>query len=283
MENIVQQIYPPPASGLPINNLYLSQDLRRVAASKNQPFVYANFVSSLDGRIAVSYSDSQDLTVPKNVANPRDWRLFQELAAQSDLVISSGRYLRDRAAGISQEILQIDDPRFADLRQWREQNGLSPYPDIAILSNSLNFPIPKVLTAENRKVIVFTSGHPDHRQVKEIEAKAGRVIVAGTHTVEGQSMVEQAQKLGYQTIYSAAGPKILHTLLAAGVLDRLYLTVTTRILGGTTFATIVDGPLLSPAQSMELGHVYFDAGEQDGLSQLFIAYNQSRPAPNEGS
>lgn len=30
------------------------------------------------------------MMVPKNTANERDWRLYQELAAQADLIISSG-------------------------------------------------------------------------------------------------------------------------------------------------------------------------------------------------
>lgn len=283
MEKFVQLIYPPPARSLPLHNLYLSHDLRRLGTATGQSFVYANFVSSLDGRIAVSYSGSQDLSVPKNVANERDWRLFQELAAQSDLIISSGRYLRDWAAGNAQEILQIDDPRYADLRQWRTDNGLPPHPDIAILSNSLEFPIPEELTAGDRKVIVFTAGLPDSQRVRQIEAKAGRVIVAGDQSVDGREMVEQLQSLGYRVIYSTAGPKILHTLLAADVLDRLYITITNRILGGSTFATIVDGPLLSPARSVELGTIVFDSDGQDGLSQLFVSYNRVRTTLNQGS
>ena len=36
------------------------------------------------------------------------------------LVITTGRYLRDYAAGKAQEILRVyDDPRFADLKAWR--------------------------------------------------------------------------------------------------------------------------------------------------------------------
>ena len=86
------------------------------------------------------------LTVPKAIANERDWRLFQELLAQSDIILSSGRYLRDVADGRAQELLQVGDPEFADLRAYREQQGLNPYPDIAIISRTLDFPVPGVLT-----------------------------------------------------------------------------------------------------------------------------------------
>ena len=271
----MQQLYPAPLRDLPLKNLYLSHHIRQLAASTGT-YVYANFVTSLDGRIAITPENSSSLTIPKNVANERDWRLFQELAAQADIIISSGRYLRDWAAGEAQEILQVDDPRFVDLRRWRQQHGLPAHPDIAILSQSLEFPLPKVLTAEGRRMIVFTAGKPDQQRVKEIESNGGQVFITGDGAVDGRVVVKELQDLGYRLVYSAAGPKILHTLLAADVLDRLYLTVTNRILGGTKIATITDGPLLSPHHSLQISTIYLDQHGNDHLSQLFLAFDRIR-------
>jgi riboflavin biosynthesis pyrimidine reductase len=215
------------------------------------------------------------MMVPENVANARDWRLFQELVIQADLIISSGRYLRDWADGRAQEILRVDDPEFADLKAWRLSQGLSPQPDIAIISSSLRFPMPEVLTAGGRKVIVFTTANPDPKRVEEIETKAAQVIVAGEKSVSGGLMVKRMTELGYRTIYSAAGPKILHLLLVDNVLDRLYLTYTNRLLGGQPFSSIVEGDLLSPAGDMTLNAVYFDSYGLDGIGQLFISYNRA--------
>jgi riboflavin biosynthesis pyrimidine reductase len=80
--------------------------------------------------------------------------------------------------------------------------------------------------------------------------------------------------LGYQTIYSASGPKVLHLLLAAGVLDQLYLTLAHRLLGGDPFASIVEGPLLAPAVGMRLRSVCYDDAGLDGLGQLFLRYDR---------
>ncbi|MEJ2750533.1 MAG: dihydrofolate reductase family protein, partial [Anaerolineae bacterium] len=239
-----------------------------------QAFVYANFVVSLDGRIAIPHPSGQGLMVPKAIANERDWRLFQELAAQADLIISSGRYLRDWADGRAQEILQTDDPRFADLRRWREEQGLKPQPDIAIISNSLDFPIPEVLTSNGRQAIIFTSANPDPERVAEIETQAGKVVVVGEKRVEGRRLVQTMVELGYQTVYSAAGPRILHMLLAAGVLDRLYLTLASRILGGDPFASIVEGKVLETAVNLKLHSLTLDPAGLDGLGQLFLVYNR---------
>lgn len=271
---MLTQLYPLPARQFPLERAYLDHDLRAQAVASPRPFVYANFVVSLDGRIAIPRADGSGLTVPKMTANDRDWRLFQELAAQADLIISSGRYLREWAEGKAQEILQVDDPRFADLREWRAAQGLTSQPDIAIISGSLNFPIPEVLTAAGRRVVVFTTADPDPKRVAEIEAQAGKVYVLGEESVDGDRMVAKMGELGYQTVYSAAGPRILRLLLAGGVLDRLYLTHANRLLGGEPFSSIVEGALLDTAVGMRIAAITHDPVALDGLGQLFITYDR---------
>ncbi len=274
MDNITQ-LYPLPTAERPLKGTYLAHNLRQYSQATDQAFVYGNFVTSLDGRIAIPHPTKPGMIVPNNTANDRDWRLFQELAAQADLIISSGRYLRDWADGRAQEILRVDDPAFADLKDWRQARGLSPQPDIAIVSGSLQFPIPDVLTAGGRRVVVFTTADPDPDRVAEIEANAGQVIVAGADSVAGDRMVQQMTELGYRSVYSAAGPKILHLLMAGGALDRLYLTQANRLLGGQPFSSIVEGDLLDPAFEMTLNTIYFDPHGVDGLGQLFVSYNQA--------
>jgi riboflavin biosynthesis pyrimidine reductase len=197
------------------------------------------------------------------------------LAVQADVVISSGRYLRDYASGHAQEILRIyDDPQFADLAQWRVQHGLSPQPDIAVISASLDFPVPEALLAGGRRVLIFTTEQADSQRVRELEAHAGQVVTAGETSVTGERLVQAMGELGYRAIYSASGPKVLHLLLAAGVLDRLYLTLANRLLGGDPFSSIVEGPLLAPAVGMRLRSAYYDDDGLDGLGQLFLCYDR---------
>lgn len=280
MDGLITQLYPLPSSERQLKGLYLSHNLRQYSHVSKKPFVYANFIVSLDGRIAVPHEDGNGQAVPTSIANERDWRLFQELATQSDLLISSGRYLRDWAAGRAQEILRVDDPRFSDLKEWRLDHNLPPQPDIAIISGSLEFPIPQVLTKSGRKVIVFTKQNPDMERVKEIETRGGKVFVGGDSSVSGVMMVQRMLELGYQTIYSAAGPKIFHLLLKAGVIDKLYLTHAFRLLGGQLFSSIVEGDLFDAPIGMNLQTMYFDSHALDGLGQLFMSYNlANQPIP----
>ena len=271
--NLIMQLYPSPVRELPLTGAYLAHDLRQYGVRNGRPYIYTNYVASIDGRIAIPREDGSGVTVPKDIANERDWRLFQELAAQADLVISSGRYLRDWAEGRAQEILRIDDPRFADLRQWRLERGLSPQPDIAIISGSLRFPIPEILTAGGRKVFVFTTADADPGRVQEIEDRAGQVIVAGEQSVSGAAIAQHMADLGYQSVFNSTGPKVLHLLLAGNALDRLYLTSANRLLGGRPFSSIVEGPLFSNAVDLKTNTIYFDELGVDGLGQLFVSYD----------
>jgi riboflavin biosynthesis pyrimidine reductase len=274
MNESVTQLYPLPAVERPLEGLYLSHNLRQHSEANDQAFVYSNFVTSIDGRIAIPHPSRPGLMVPDNIANVRDWRLFQELAAQADMIISSGRYLRDWTDGRAQEILKVDDPRFADLREWRQSQGLSPQPDIAIISDSLHFPVPDVLSSGGRKVVVFTSANPNAERVVEIESKGAQVIIAGEERVEGAMLVQRMSELGYRTVYSAAGPKVLHLLLSGRVLNRLYVTHANRLLGGQPFSSLVEGALLESAVDLKINSVYLDPHALDGLGQLFVSYDR---------
>lgn len=279
MDANVLQLFPQPIRSLPLEGLYLAHDLRRQADAVGRPYVVANFVTSLDGRIAVPRPNGAGLAVPKLLANPRDWRLFQELAVQADAIISTGRYLREYVQGRAQEILRVyDDPQFADLHDWRVQHGLAPYPDLAIVSASLQFPVPEALSHHGRRVVVYTTSRSSAERRRSLEQWGLEVVVAGEVSVDGDRLLRAMADRGYRLIYSAAGPQILHMLLAANRLDRLYLTLVGRLLGGDPFSSIVEGPLLMPAAAMRLHTLYLDPAGLDGLGQLFLAYDRSEPA-----
>lgn len=272
--DLITRLYPQPSSQEPLHGLYLSHDLRALADTMDRPFVYSDYVVSLDGRIAVPHPTQPGLTVPKAIANDRDWRLFQELAIQADVVITSGRYLRDYADGRAQEILQVyNDPRFVDLKEWRLSRGLAPQPALAVISASLSFSIPEALTQRDREVLIFTVESADGDRIARLEQEAGQVFTAGATSVQGDQFVSRLDELGYRTIFNATGPKVLHLLLAGDRLDRLYLTHANRLLGGDPFSSVVEGPLFEPAVDMRLHAIYLDEVGLDGLGQLFVSYN----------
>ena len=93
----VLQLFPLPVRKRALSGLYLEESLPAPESEGVAPFLYANFVTSLDGRIAVAGGDGVS-RLPEGLTNPRDWRLFQELQAHADCLVTHGGYLRALAA-----------------------------------------------------------------------------------------------------------------------------------------------------------------------------------------
>ncbi len=271
------RLLPQPTAEVALDRLYLQEDLQQSGANE-RPFVYTNYVCSLDGRISVTAGADGAQTVPHAIANPRDWRLFQELAAQADVLITSGRHLRERAAGTAQEIIAVyDDPSFADLRAWRVHQGLSAYPALAVVSASLNCPIPAEMRDGQRDVVFFTSARAQAARVAEIQAQGFTVIQEPGERVTGATLIDRLGTRGYRCIYSVTGPEIMHMLLADQCLDRLYLTVVHRLLGGTDYRSLVEGSLLAPPTTMRLRSLYYDPAAPEGVGQSFASFERWLP------
>ena len=264
----VTRLFPAPQTESPLEGLYLDHGLH--VKSKGKPFVYSNFVTSLDGRIAIAAEGHTTHTVPDAITNLRDWRLYQELAGQADLLITSGRYFRQSVIGEAQAQLPVGEQQaYADIRAWRAGAGLTPQPDIAIMSSSLDIPGAALEPYTGRRIIVVTGTDADRQKAKALQEKGVELIYAGDgRQVEGKQMIAALAAHGYRSIYAIAGSSVFHTLLRASVLDRLYLTITYQLLGGTTFDTLTQGTLLEPARGMQLVSLYHDPHAPEGAGQM---------------
>jgi riboflavin biosynthesis pyrimidine reductase len=275
MGSKISRLFPSYEQALEHQGLYLKQDLRSQAESIDSAFVYANFIVSLDGRIAVPGLDGESTTLATQITNERDWRLFQELAVQSDVIITSGRYLREYTQGPKQELLQVyDDPKFEDLGDWRRAKGLSDYPAVTVVSRSLDFNVPTPLQEPGRDLLIFTSETANPERKRILASQGAQVIEAGEQDVDGSMLVSDLHKLGYKLIYSTAGPNILHMLLSGKVLTRLYLTIALRLLAGDEISTIAEGQLLKPPADFELKSLFLDPDGPGGTSQLYGTFDR---------
>lgn len=270
----VTRLFPAPQQNIALENMYLQHAIKHTA-NNQRPCVYTNFISSLDGRIAVEHPSRNGHAVPDTITNARDWRLFQELAAQADALITSARYVRELSRGHAQDALPLSNkPAFADLHNWREQQGLTPQPAVVILSSSLDLPLACLAEMNDRQVYVATGQQADKTAVKRVEKTGAQVIFAGEDKqVDGKQLIEKMAAKGLQNIYSIAGPGVLQTLLHAQVLNRLYLTQVHRLIGGASFDTLIEGDLVKPPTDLNLLALYYDHCDESGYGQFFSIYD----------
>lgn len=275
----MQCLYPEPGTRR-LAGLYLDPGWRQAAHPGPEGcFVYANYVASLDGRIAVAADAGEPLQVPEAIANARDWRLYLELAAQSDALLVSGRYVRELAAGRAQADFALGEDAPADLLEFRRSLGLTPRPAIAVLSASLELPPgPLVAARRQRRVVVLTiPGAPLARR-RELAAAGCEVIDAGASQVLAPRALAALAGLGLSYVYAIAGPEVLRSLVVAGRLNRLYLTTVFRLLGGDHIATLLRGDGVQPPTGFLLREAYLDqAADASELPQLMQVFDVSRP------
>lgn len=271
------RLYPGPLENIPLRDLYLNKSLRP-SGTPQRPFVYASFITSLDGRISLPDPETKTRKVPQTIANPRDWRLFQELAASADVVVTTGRYIRDLAKGVAQDTLPvINKPEFADLLEWRKTHGLTPQPAVAIVTDTLDLPIPERLLQSKRPFYIAVGATADKAKVDKLEAKNICVIKAGKgRRVEGRALIEALANKGFGNIDMIAGAQLLNTLLIDGVLNRLYLTQAFKILGGHSFDTILKGPTFDPPADFKLRSLCYDPGDGNTPEQQFVVLDHKK-------
>ncbi|MDQ6951520.1 MAG: dihydrofolate reductase family protein [Mariprofundales bacterium] len=255
------RLLPQPAQELPLRGCYLRLGLQH--GDSGAPLLYANFVGSVDGRIAMP-GDHGVMQVPPAIANARDWRLYQELAAQSAVMITSARYFRQLDAGCAQALLPVEGD---DLRQWRLQQGMNLQPDLIILSASLDIPLAALAPFRDRAITVLTTADSDPMRRQRLEAVGVNIIVADGGAVSGTAVRQLMCQRGYRSGYVIAGCGVFRTLLLDRVVDRLFLTTHHTLLGGDCFDTLLRDSLPEPVQ-LRLHTLYLDSA----AAQQFAHY-----------
>ena len=147
-----------------------------------------------------------------------------------------------------------------------------------VLSSSLDFHLPDALADCAGRVVVVTGESADRHRVDRMEQQGAVVLRAGAgDTVDPQRMVETLVERGLYRLYCIAGPRTLHGLLAAGAVSRLYLTLSHRLLGGSEFETLIEGPRFPLPIDTQLESLYHDPQGAHGASQWFAAFHIPDP------
>lgn len=278
MQNNLLQLYPQSGEKAAISGLYLAHQLHKLGATES-PFVYANFLSSLDGRIALEDVSQNTTYIPKHLTTASDFRLFMELHAQSDCLITHGGYMRALTEGRLGNILQIRDK---DLVEWRRGNGLKPQPAVIVASASLDFPIHKSLMEHGQTVYIATGRNADPDRIRNWQDLGYTILFTGDdRMVHGAPLIHELRGLGYKSIYLIAGPQMLDTVIRENQLSRLYLTMTHQLIGGTDFRSLLTGSMLEAEGNLRLISMYYDPCSPPGSGQFFMQFGLERSGNTE--
>lgn len=220
----IDRLWPDAESGLTdeaiVGSLATSQNVVRV-----------NFVASVDG--AVTHNGRSG-----GLSDDADKRYFELLRRVCDVVLVGAGTVRDEGYGP----MRVSD----ESALWRVANGLPEHPVFAIVSGALDLePDSRIFTEAPVRPIVFTTTRGAHR-VAEFSDLAD-VVVAGTDKVPGADIVAALHEHNLRSVLCEGGPHLFGSMLAAKVVDELFLTVNPSLEAGDAMR-ILAGELAEPAR-----------------------------------
>ena len=190
---------------------------------RDRPFFAANMVTTLDGRAAVGGRS-------KLLGSERDGELLMGLRTRFDALLVGAETLRSERYGTL-----VRDP---GLKLEREQAGLEPDPLAVVMTRSMDLPWDCPLFTEGvGRVVIYTGVDRDPPPT----ATAVEVVAVGSDPEVG-GLATWLHERGVRSVLCEGGPKVLGQLLAADLLDELFLTVHPVTTAEAGAPRIVEGP-----------------------------------------
>lgn len=230
-----------PGSGLP-----LPPELRRLYGGDiglPERCLFANFVQTMDGVVAIpSLPDSNRLIGGDSAA---DRFVMGLLRACADLVLIGSGTLRASARGRwrPETVYPPAEGLYAALRRAL---GLPPHPRVAILTASGSIAPDRAVLGDGP--IVLTTEAGAERLTGTVPSEVELVTLPGDDALDVRSAVDHLRGRGHDRILSEAGPHVFGSLLAADLVDDLFLTVSPLLAGraATRHLGLVEGVELLP-------------------------------------
>jgi riboflavin-specific deaminase-like protein len=233
------------ASGLRLGDL----------ARAERPYLALNMVSTVDGKATIEWRT-------KGLSSELDRRLFHQLRTQVDAVMVGAGTLRAERYG---RIAKSEE-----LRERRVTEGLAPEPLAVIVSGRLNLPADLPLLQEPEQEVVIVTGSD-----AELRGTAARIEYVRTGDDLPLLMGKLREERGVRSILCEGGPTLNFHLLAAGLVDELFLTLGAKLSGGAAALTIVAGRDL--VEPVELGLVWVAEGGGDLFTRWRVATPTATP------
>jgi 5-amino-6-(5-phosphoribosylamino)uracil reductase len=210
-------------------------------APADRPYLVLNMVSSLDGRATIDWRT-------KGLSTDVDRLLFHHLRTQADAVMVGAGTARTERYG---RMAKSDE-----LRDKREREGLARDPLAIVVSGRLDLPADLPLLNEpEQKVLIATASHA------LLPGLGEQVEYARVGDDLPLLMARLREEHGIRSVLCEGGPTLNSFLLAAGLVDELFLTFNPKLAGGAAALTIVAGRELVEPAELSLMSVAEGAGD----------------------
>jgi riboflavin-specific deaminase-like protein len=201
-------------------------------APPDRPYLGVNMVSSLDGKATLDWRT-------RGLSSELDRRLFHQLRTQADAVMVGAGTARVEGYG---RMVKNEE-----LREKRRAEGLEPDPLAVIVSARLDLPADLPLLNEPDQRVVIATG--SDATLPELGAQVEYFRTGDDLPV---LMARLREERGIRSVLCEGGPTLNSHLLAAELIDELFLTLHPKLSSGAAALTIVAGRTLVAPAELEL-------------------------------
>jgi riboflavin biosynthesis pyrimidine reductase len=239
----------------------------------DEPCLVANFVETVDGVVAIPDIPRSNALIAGG--SEADRFVMGLLRASADVILVGSGTMRASPAGTWQpeRVYPPAAEAFAELRRRRSR---PPAPTVAFVTAGGSFePRHPALEAG---AIVLTTGRAATGLTRSVPAATEVVVVNEGEHVDLQQALVRLRERGHTSILSEGGPTLFSSLLRAGLVDELFLTVSPLLAGreAQSRLSLVEGVELLPGTTAGLR--LHSARRHE--SHLFLRYGSARtPRP----
>jgi riboflavin biosynthesis pyrimidine reductase len=210
----------------------------------NEPCVYANFVHTIDGVVAIPELERSNALVADQ--SEADRFVMGLLRALADVVlVGTGTMLASPQGTWRPE--RVYPPAAEAYAELRRARGRGERPAVAIVTSGASFDPAHPIVASGALVLTTERAAPELRAV--VPPASEVVAVNDGDWVDLVLAVEALRERGHSLVLSEAGPTTFGELLAQAAADELFLTVSPVFAGRVRAArrlSLVEGVELLP-------------------------------------
>lgn len=249
----LRRLLPGPPAALTPDEAMAGLDLAARGPS-GRPWVVLSMVSTLDGRAAVGGSS-------RPIGDAHDLALLLALRTQVDAVLVGAATVRAERYGPL-----VRDPA---RRARRVRAGLAPVPLAAVVAARPALPLDLGLLRDpDSRVLVLTPA-PEAPPAVAARVEVARLGPGPLRPAEVLARLHDEH--GVRSVLCEGGPRLNAALLAAGLVDELFLALAPTLAGGPENAIVAAAPGLGAPVELALVRLL------EGEGALYARYEVRRP------